>query len=74
MRAFMLRYVDGNTFATCNALGLLDDKSTMCDVQWDWLKRRYFGGPHFTAVAPQVTSVVHGPTRHTHCKDYTLCS
>ena len=29
VRAFMLRYATGNAFATCKALGLVDEKTTM---------------------------------------------
>ena len=29
VRAFMLRYAAGNAFATCKALGLVDEQTTM---------------------------------------------
>ena len=38
VRAFMVRYAAGNAFATAKALGLLDEKTTMWEFQWDILK------------------------------------
>ena len=62
--AFMVRYAAGNAFATAKALGLVDDKTTMWEFQWDILKQRYFSGAEFnnttkTAAVP----TVHAPKR-----------
>ena len=61
----------GNAFATCKALGLVDEKTTMWEFQWDILKRRYFAQPEEPAARPE--SVVHAPVRHTQRKLCTYC-
>ena len=38
VRAFMLGYAAKIAFATCKALGLADEKTTMCEFQWDLVK------------------------------------
>ena len=47
VRAFMVWYAAGNAFGTAKALGLVDEKSTMREFQWDVLKQRYFSGAEF---------------------------
>ena len=69
VRAFMLRYAAGNAFATFKALGLVEEKTTMWEFEWDILKRRYFAQPQ--ALAARTESVVHAPVRHTQRK---LCT
>ena len=71
VRAFMLRYAAGNAFATCKAWGLVDEKTTMWEFQWDILKRQYFAEPDEPAARPE--SVVHAPVRHTQRKLCTYC-
>ena len=71
VRAFMLWYAAGNAFATCKALGLVDEKTTMWEFQWDILKRRYFAHPEEPAARRE--SVVHAPVRHTQRKLCTYC-
>ena len=75
VRAFMVRYAAGNAFATAKALGLVDDKTTMWDFQWDILKQRYFSGAEFNNTTPTAAvPTVHAPKRFasrllcTHCR------
>ena len=44
VRGFMVQYAAGNAFATAKALGLVDDKTTMWEFQWDILKQRHLSG------------------------------
>ena len=62
VRVFMLRYEAANAFATCKALGLLERGTTMCEFQWDIIRRRYFASPKWCAstMSPQV---VHAPVK-----------
>ena len=52
VHAFMVRYAAGNAFATAQALGLVDDKTTLWEFQWDILKQRYFSGAKFNNTTP----------------------
>ena len=52
VRVFMVRYAAGNAFATAKASGLVDDKTTMWEFQWDMLKQRYFSGAEFNSTTP----------------------
>ena len=76
VRAFMVRYAAGNAFATAKALGLVDDKTTMWEFQWDILKQRYFSGAEFNNTTPTAAvPTVHAPKRFasrllcTHCRN-----
>ena len=64
MRGFMVPYAPGNAFATANALGLVDEKTTMWEFQWDILKQRYFSGAEFNTTMPIAAfPMVHAPKR-----------
>ena len=76
VRAFMVRYAAGKAFATAKALGLVEDKSTMWEFQWDILKQRYFSGAEFNNTTPNAAvRTVHAPKRFasrllcTHCRN-----
>ena len=76
VRALMVRYAAGNAFATAKALGLVDEKTTMWEVQWDILKQRYFSGAEFNNTTPTATvPTVHARKRFasrllcTHCRN-----
>ena len=74
VRAFMVRYAAGNAFATAKALGLVDEKSTMWEFQWDILKQRYFSGAEFKNMTPAAAvPTVHGPKRFASCLLCTHC-
>ena len=60
VRALMVRYAAGNAFATAKALGLVDEKTTMWELQWDILKQRNFSGAEFNNTTPTATV----PTLH----------
>ena len=75
VHAFMVRYAAGNTFATTKAWGLVDEKTTMWEFQWDILKQRYFSGAEFNNTTPTAAvPTVHAPRRFasrslcTHCR------
>ena len=76
VRAFMVRYAARNAFATAKPLGLVDDRTTMWEVQWDILKQRYFSGAEFNNTTPTAAvPTVHAPKRFasrllcTHCRN-----
>ena len=72
VRAFMVQYADGNAFATAKALGLVDEKTTMWEFQWDILKQRYFSGAEFNNTTPTApVPTVHAPKR---CASRLLCT
>ena len=65
VRTFMVRYAAGNAFATAKAFGLVDDKTTMWEFQWDILKQRYFSGAEFNNTTPTAAvPTEHAPTAH----------
>ena len=45
VRAFLLRYAVVNVFATCRQWGLCKETTSMCEWQWQGLRRRYFAPP-----------------------------
>ena len=61
MRAFMVRCAAGNAFATAKGSGLVDNKTTMWELQWDILKWWYLSGLEFNNTTP-TTAVL----RYTH--------
>ena len=74
----MVRSTARNAFATAKALGLVDEKSTMWEFQWDILKQRYFGGAVFNNTTPTAAvPTVHAQKRFasrllcTHCRNGT---
>ena len=46
----MVRYAAENAFT--NALGLVDEKTTMWELQWDILKQRYFSSAELNNTTP----------------------
>ena len=57
-------------------LGLVDDKTTMWEFQWDILKQQYFSGAEFNNTTPTAAvPTVHAPKRFasrllcTHCRN-----
>ena len=64
MRVFMVWYAAGNAFARAKALGLVDEKTTTWEFQWDILKQRYCSGAEFNNTK-QTTAVrtAHAPKR-----------
>ena len=62
VRAFMVRYAAGNAFASAKAFGLVDEKTTMWEFQWDILWQRCFGGAEFNNTRPiAAVPTVHAP-------------
>ena len=80
VHAFMVRFSAGNSFATAKALGLVDEKTTMWEFQWDILKQWYFSGAEFNKTTPTAAvPTVHATKRFasrllcTHCRSRTTC-
>ena len=76
LRAFMVRYAVASAFATAKALGLVDEKTTMWEFQWDILQLRYFSGAEFNNTTPTAAvPTVHAPKPFasrllcTHCRN-----
>ena len=74
VRAFMVWCAAGKAFAIAKALGLVDEKTTMWEFQWDILKQRRFSGAEFNNTTPAVAvPTVHALKRFvsrlgTHCR------